>query len=60
MGHLENVLKKVKDKIEEYTESKPEVEPEVTPVSEYEKVIDLDGEVEDWYHDVGARGAFKS
>ncbi len=66
MGHLENVLNKVKEKIGEYTETKKhkdveyKVEPKITEKTDYERVIGLDGEVEDWYHDVGARGGFKS
>jgi len=66
MGHLENVLNKVKEKIDKYTETKKhedvkyKVEPKILEKANYERVIDLDGEVEDWYHDVGVRGGFKS
>ena len=66
MNYLENILNKVKEKIGKYTVSKEnkeveyKLEPKSTTVSDYERVVDLDGGVEDWYHDVGARGAFKS
>ena len=66
MGHLENVLNTVKDKIGKYTDSKKieeveyKLEPQSTEKPTYERVINSEGEIEDWYHDVGARGGFKS
>ena len=66
MNYLENILNKVKEKIGKYTVSKEnkeieyKLEPKSITVSDYEGVIGLDEEVEDWYHDVGARGAFKN
>lgn len=63
MGHLENVLNKVKEKISDYKEAKKEEEKFTSVekiISKYDQVIDENGEVEDWYHDVGARGGFES
>ena len=67
MGHLENVLNKVKEKIGKYTDSKKmdtveyKLEPKETQdYEQFEKVVNSDGDIEDWYHDVGARGGFKS
>ena len=64
MVQIEEVLKKVKKKLVEYQEHKNEEKIKVDKAkkleSQYETVLDEEGEIEDWYHDVGARGGFKS
>lgn len=57
MGHLQNLLNTVKEKIADYKESKKTDKAEKLELEITEQVVD--NEVEDWYHDVGTRGAFK-
>jgi hypothetical protein len=58
MGHFGEVLKKVKDKINEFKYPKKndnikyKVESKILEKTNYKKIVNLDGEVEDWYHDV--------
>lgn len=59
MGHLENVINKIKEKISDYKEYKKLDESEIEEytkfkkiTSQYESVDNEDGEIEDWYNDV--------